>query len=271
MILSQLRKNRIVLLLIAGVCYSFFDAFSFSTGASDPASGLPPNGTCSKCHSGATNAGPGRIAINAPTSYIAGQTYPIEITVTQSGMPKFGFQATAVNSQNQFVGKFDTTGSAGKCQLVFNDISLITHTRQSHTLNSVGSATYRFMWKAPNWGTGSVKFYVAAIASNNDFLMTDDSVMATTHSIAETVVGISDRSFQSKVYPTINDGNFLVEFDEVGLTELSVFDVNGKKQAAAFFTKEISIKLPEHCKNGVYFLLLKNGNRESIQKIIVLK
>lgn len=267
---SLITKSKAAICFCFVVFYSFFDGFSFSGGPTDPATGLPPHGNCSKCHSGITNAGPGQIILNIPSSYIPGNVYPIEVKVIQRGTPKFGFQATIVNSQNLFVGQFDTTGSDGKCQLVFNDTTLITHTNQSHRLNGPDSAVYTFLWKAPIASIGQVKMFVSAVGANNDFLMGDDSVISTTATIPVFTSSVAENQLNFKLYPTINAGNFVIELPSERNSELTILNANGQLVSKRKLSGVSRVEVIESLENGVYWAVIRYNSEMVTRKFFVI-
>lgn len=139
--------------------------------------GLPPYGTagvpgtnnCNACHAGALNSGPAirTITFNGNpnlTSYNPGQEYTIIVTISQAGMSRFGFQMAARTPSNQAAGMF-----------VSNHFT--TDVNWDHISHASGATIpfpfaglrkWSFVWQAPGPGTGTVSFYMSAVAANGN-------------------------------------------------------------------------------------------------------
>jgi hypothetical protein len=130
--------------------------------------------TCAhtSCHTGTANAREGLITTTVPvTGYLAGETYLITVTITEPGITKFGFQASAQNFDGDAMGEI----------LVINDIETketgggkyITH--KSTGTAGVDTRSWVFNW-TPEESSGDVGFYVAVNASNDSGNATGDRI-----------------------------------------------------------------------------------------------
>jgi hypothetical protein len=144
-----------------------------TTGCNDPANGCH--------HDAASSAGASVTLTGVPTSYKAGQVYPLTITVTDPTMvaaPGFtanaGFQVVAVNpalganAGATNIGTFTaTTGTK------INTTSTASSNGPSRVIHSVqkplANATWTFNWTAPAaGGPANVVFYYSVVVGDGD-------------------------------------------------------------------------------------------------------
>jgi len=146
-----------------------------STGAVQGASGAPGETTCTDCHGGTANSGSGRVQIivaNGATSYTPGQTYRLRVVLQDPGARRWGFSLTP-RASNQGSRGLGTLSNAGNAHMrVAPDTSAgtqyITHTVTGTRTNQADQAEWEFDWTAPATADGSVTFYVAGNATNNN-------------------------------------------------------------------------------------------------------
>ncbi|MBX7227652.1 MAG: hypothetical protein K1X55_16580, partial [Chitinophagales bacterium] len=135
--------------------------------------GAPSENTCAKsgCHNSyPANSGTGSILISSdiPASgYVPGTTYNISVTVAQTGVSLFGFDLVALNPGGNSTGTLVITNAAST-QLITdaNGRINITHTNGGGASNN--SKVFNFNWTAPSPGVGTVTFYSAGNATNNN-------------------------------------------------------------------------------------------------------
>ena len=156
-------------------------ALVWGNASGPPANRSGLNGiTCSTsgCHDDVpANTGPGSVLIGGlPLEWSPNTTYPLTVTVDQSGQSLFGFQLTAVDSGGGQAGAF-TAASGMK---VDNDLvggNAIEHIEHSFPKPGGGTATFSFDWTAPtSVATGNVRFNVAGNAANGNFSSSGDFV-----------------------------------------------------------------------------------------------
>jgi PKD repeat protein len=147
---------------------------ALTNAAGPPAgyTGAPINSNCTSCHTGSViTSGTGWNAITLTSTipaggYCAGTTYTITLSYTQTGITKYGFQATALNSSNTMAGSF--IAGFGTSTQSSGGISYINQNSSGNTFAS-GTASWTFSWTAPSsTSTGTVTFYVALNAANNN-------------------------------------------------------------------------------------------------------
>jgi hypothetical protein len=202
-----------------------------SSNASGPGgnrTGSPgSSGNCSGCHSNAQVSGSVDILVkdlngNVVTSYIPNTKY--NITVNSSGnSSKYGFQFTAMNSNNQKVG---TYGSAPSKTSVYNSgqAQIWGHTSPATTSQS---AIWTIEWTSPAAGSGDITMYTASVISNGnnsesgDFVATKN--MKLTESPTNNTVKISMNDFH--VY--FDQNNSVITANQE-LKRVLVWDYSGK-------------------------------------------
>ncbi|MGE5176128.1 MAG: choice-of-anchor V domain-containing protein [Hyphomicrobiales bacterium] len=137
--------------------------------------GAPSENTCRTCHSGTLNDGVATFELrNLPAAYMPGETYSLTVSLRRTGMARWGFSLTSLrDSDNAFAGSLSTGGSA---LLLIQSKSSRDYISQTTDFGSndgtyadwTGGVTWTFDWTAPPAGTGTVTFYAAGVAANND-------------------------------------------------------------------------------------------------------
>ena len=124
-------------------------------------------GTCSNCHSGGDPTG-GSISLSgAPSSYEAGVTYPLTLTLISPSANFGGFQIVATNSSSNLqVGTFSVTPGETKL-LTGGGADAGRLVQSSAKAFSTGSVSWSFDWIAPSSGAPvNVEFYFAGNAAD---------------------------------------------------------------------------------------------------------
>ena len=122
--------------------------------------GAPGENTCYFCHTAyLENSGPGSITVTSSggTAYAPGGNYLITVTVTQSAIPKYGFQMTALNGANLRAGTFSP--------VINTDTFLVggRHYIEHNGANSTG--VWMIPWQAPQTNVGDITFYATGVAA----------------------------------------------------------------------------------------------------------
>ena len=132
--------------------------------------------SCHLCHlDNPINARGGAVKLDGiPPAFIAGQTYPITVTISREGLRRGGFEIAARFASGKQKGK-----QAGKWKpldarvqlipgAVDNVLTFVQHNLSGSRVPATGANTWTIEWTAPTAATDSVQFNVAANASNND-------------------------------------------------------------------------------------------------------
>lgn len=193
-----MKRKFIYALFVAGLGTALLQSHSGGRAATQNAdslgSPLTSGLTCANCHTGGS-FGTVTSAIqildngNPVTEYTPGQTYTLQVTVSNSaGSPsRYGSQTVALLSNNTQAGSLSSVTSGG------TQISTITHsgTVAQYLEQGPGSNTtgvFSSSWTAPTSGSGSVTFYSMGIAANGSSNSNDNASATTTLSITEAVV-----------------------------------------------------------------------------------
>ncbi len=156
--------------------------------------GSPGELTCIDCHGDfSANTGGGSITITntgmTNWQYTPGQTYPITVTVARTGSSIFGLGVECLTAANANAGTLVITNSAST-QIKNATVSGVSRANVVHQLNgglASNSKSFTFNWTAPPAGTGTVKFYYAGIAGNNNGNESGDYVYNNFQSVTELV------------------------------------------------------------------------------------
>ena len=132
---------------------------------------------CTGCHSGTLNSGSGSISMSGFTSYYPGGSYTLTLDV--SGTTKHGFQVTSARASSNTTAAGSFTSGTGYGVATQGSFSYARHSSTS----SLGS--WSISWTAPSTALGSVTFYGAGVAANNNFGTTGDQVYAGTYTVTQ--------------------------------------------------------------------------------------
>jgi hypothetical protein len=196
-----------VLAGLALVSDSHFIPIVSSNSAGPPPlfTGAPGEMLCNQCH--VRHDGPGQMHINAPSTYVPGQTYPIRVTHTTTDPTRlrWGFELTAVAGLAPGGSFADTTPFT---QLQFHDGGrvYVEHNLAGTFAGQPNGAEWTFNWVAPAEDLGPVTFYAAGDQADNDGTEQGDQIYTAT-AIAQPVQTAA-RNF---------------DYDGDGLCDISIF------------------------------------------------
>ncbi|HKB65075.1 MAG TPA: choice-of-anchor V domain-containing protein, partial [Pyrinomonadaceae bacterium] len=165
-------------------------ARAFSSGPPAGYTGAPGEEpeACAECHVPA-DAGTGHISINAPQTYVPGQTYPITVTHTNPDPSRirWGFELTVLDTSDETAGNLQTLD--GLTQVLNNAgpggaRQYIEHTAAGTFIGQQNTASWTFNWTAPATDIGVVTFYAAGNQANNDGNTSGDYIYKTFVSVA---------------------------------------------------------------------------------------
>ena len=137
------------------------DSRAFPDGAPWGAANPQAEQDCAACHFGTEPvlASDALVIHGLPGNFEAGVTYDLAITLEDPSIVIAGFQLIA-QAAEQDVGTF--TASAEDVEFIGWSIRSIAPLRMS------GRAVWEFQWRAPEKIGGTIEFYVAASAANDD-------------------------------------------------------------------------------------------------------
>ncbi len=129
----------------------------------------------------------GAFTIQAPDGYEPGMTYMIRVDLSQEGRMRWGFQLTVLDELLQPAGTFAATDANTRVQdfsLILNtDRQYIAHTLAGTAAGQANGNSWTFDWTAPASDVGSVTFYAAGNAANNDETSGGDYIYTTTATV----------------------------------------------------------------------------------------
>lgn len=259
----------------------------FSFGVLEPNgiagyTGAPGEGTCTSCHSGAVNSGPGSVSISAvpdfSTGYTPGQDYVVSLTILEAGRSLFGFDVVALDSLNTNAGTLAVTNTTKTRMQVSGGRTNITHRTNGGA--SANSHTFDFKWAAPAVANAhKVTFYASAMAANKNGGTGGDNVYSSTLSLQPIINSAVTKSVLSAdwtVAPNPATDQLLLSYSLRTATDVSVrvIGLDGKivyTQAlgnAAAGTQTLRIPLNEiHA--GLYYVALSAGNMTFTKTVLV--
>lgn len=220
--------------------------------------------TCSTnggCHnSSSAPASQDMISTNVPSNgYAPGSGYDITINISDEGTSVWGFEMMAEDKNGLPVGAFSNNSQVN---------SLNSGLRATHKFASSSSSdaqTWIANWTAPASGTGSVTFYVSAMAANGNGNNRGDRVFIDTISITEnTSANIAElENFQINLYPNPATQKIVITGYENTSSNIKVINSMGKTVMSGLFKNALNIS---ELASGTYYLKIIENNRVFIKK-----
>ena len=273
----------LVVLLCAAIVMSF-DILS-SNGKAGKTGSLGET-DCTTCHTGTVNSGTGSVVITSPDligwAYSPGQTYTINVTVTQASVPLFGFGFEALDASGANAGTLVITNTTATQIKTFtvapNSRNNVVHKTDGGL--STGSHTFSFNWTAPLTNIGTVTFYVAGLAADNDGGITGDYTYKTSQVVtfASEIKLIKTEEIEISIYPNpvIENATITYKLIENSSIEIELVSITGKVIPLYFNEKEISgehtynLLLNNSVVKGLYFLNVNINERKFTEKVFVM-
>lgn len=249
-----------------------------ANGAAAGKTGAPGEQNCTSCHAGSALDGSSENILTVlqgatpVTTYIPGQTYTVALAMA-SNPAKKGFQATALSSTNAMAGTF-TAGSN-------TSVNGTTKKYANHTSTSNTSAIvlWGWSWTAPSSDVGPVTFYVATNKANNNGNDNGDAIYLSQHVIGSSAGLVEDSKVEMNFSAGYNPLNkqLTLSFDALngGDFTLNLVDINGRTVYYQSIGKAIEgenkhiVTLPDHLKEGMYFVNCFVGNRPMSAKVML--
>jgi len=149
--------------------------------------GAPGEGTCTGCHyTFPLNSGAGKVEITGlPASYTPGQIYAVTVTVTHPTARAWGFELTALDS-NETSSTVGTLTVSNTTTTLKRDSSAsgqqrtyLSHSEDGIAQGKPNSNSWSFTWTAPTSAVGDITFYAVGNAANNQVTPEDDYIYTT--------------------------------------------------------------------------------------------
>lgn len=245
----------------------FNPASGNSTGAPAGFTGSPADGnTCatSGCHSGGSVTPKGFISSNIPADgYIAGETYSITLDIDEAGRNGFGFSLTAEDNASAKAGSF-----VANDETQANGINSAWVTHRFNSRAGTDGRSWVADWVAPAAGTGSVTFYAAINAANNDGGTGGDIIYtanATFNEAASSSILKQDQPESLSFYP--NPAESFIRFTNIEALQIRIFDLNGRLAAQYFNFSSQQLDISS-LNSGLYFIEIEDQKHSFRKKLI---
>lgn len=264
-----MKTKKTILLSLAALVALGLMSFGILEAAGWPDyTGSPADGgaDCTSCHAdNVVNTGGGSVTITSSPSftlgkYIPGADYTISVTVVKTGQTAFGFGFEALKASNADGGTLASINSGSQMMAGVNATNMV----QNGVGIGTGTFTFTFKWTAPIATTGTVTFYAAGNATNEDGQTTGDYVYTTSLIVNEdTSIGIESFNSDSdiKVYPTPASDNVFIKNSSNENLNIVMYDLSGK---VALISDGISARnntiAVQDMPNGTYILKANNQN-----------
>ena len=196
---STASKKISAILAVVALALVFSVPQSNPVGASsgDPPTGRtgapPSEGTCFDCHNDFTDNDPSFALFDLykddfTTTYAPGDTIPMVIASGSTGMTRWGFEVTALNSGNTAAGTFIDDGTYDRARFAGGRY-YVGHTDNYGSDGTfpgqANAAVWYFQWVAPAAGAGTITFYFSGVAADNDNTNGGDYVRTKTLALTE--------------------------------------------------------------------------------------
>lgn len=173
---SNLNKIKaIILMLFVTLSVSFYFTSDFSVNNTIASIGGPPAGNtgapgetnCTNCHN--ANGQTGQFSIIAPTNYLPGQTYTIQVrhATADTSRSVWGFELTSLTGTNVAAGTF-TNSTANTRTRTANSRNYVEQNSVGAYSGQIGEAIWSFDWTAPATNVGAVTMYASGLQGDNN-------------------------------------------------------------------------------------------------------
>lgn len=250
-----------------------------SSGGIAGVTGSPGETTCANCHSGGggtTTASISATPAFTGNQYNPGQTYTINVTVTNTSFTKFGFDAEVLTLSSTNSGTI-TTALSGVQFLNSGSRKNATHTAPK--TGAGGTATFSFVWVAP--ASGTTKIFAAGNAVNGDGSTGGDKAGSASLILTPNATGIAENTSHTShplsVFPNPVSGDLRMQYTLLGdgKVKAALFDLSGREVEVLFSEYQqtglhtISATIPEGTAAGLYMLKLSLNGNDYAQHLLI--
>jgi|GEM_PF-1049338 len=233
-------KKRIQVLAV--ILFSASVAYAKITGPDAGYTDAPGDlGNCTACHDTyeIPNVGPGSVNLSgAPAIYTPGQQYTLSVTVQQNNRHRFGFQLTALDQTGNRAGTLAPTSSDSQLnpETGAGGRQYIEHTQIGTTATGASSRTWVISWTAPSTDIGTVSFWFAGNAANDDDTNQGDYIY-TKHVSSDSPSSHVTVSFESQpgglVLPA--GSQYMISWSVTGISNIDNVEVRYSSDDGATF------------------------------------
>jgi hypothetical protein len=243
------------------------DIVNFSSNPNLGLTGAPGEANCTQCHSGSTQSAAGNVNLTAPSEYMVGQTYNIEIGVIGNAVN--GFEMTILDGNGIKAGSLTAGGLS----------SVASSGGKEYIRHSTKTGFWTFTWTAPAADMGDLTAYYAVAKTDNGGTSSNDVIYLGQHVIASaTTNGVSDYEKQDTKINMFFNGNSEELVVKYNLTkkaniQLNISDLSGKLIKTtdlgqkSFGPHTENIDLTDVQAEGIYFVSLFVNNNVYNRKV----
>ncbi|MDG1045276.1 MAG: T9SS type A sorting domain-containing protein [Bacteroidia bacterium] len=267
-VFKMIKRNTKLNIAILSVLAVFFMSNRGGSPGGRSGSTSDNGATCSTnggCHNSSSAPAPqNMISTNVPSNgYAPGSSYDITINVSDGGTSVWGFEMMAEDENGTPVGTFLNNSQVN---------SLNSGLRVTHKFASSSSSdeqTWVANWTAPASGTGSVTFYVSAMAANGNGNNRGDKVFIDTISIAEnTSANIADlENWNINLYPNPTTQKISIDGYTNINSKLKVINQTGKVMMEVNFNNSLDVSA---LSKGTYYLKIYENDRVFMKRFTKL-
>lgn len=184
----MIRKIAIIVFTIILSMITYY-SMTYPYGPPVETTNAPSESNCTSCHSGSlitSGSNWNNISLTSNftgNGYIPDSTYTIKISHSQSGISKWGFEATVLDANNKKVGTLSASGRVQKSSSSSLSREYVLQTSSGTSSTGTNSTDWSFTWKAPSKNVGNLKFYFCVLAANSDNTSSGDNVYAKSYSL----------------------------------------------------------------------------------------
>jgi hypothetical protein len=212
---------------------------AYSTGPPDGYAGDPPNyNNCTSCHNSfPPNSGDGTLnLLNLPGKYVPEQEYTIFVFLKDTLGLRWGFEMTVIDSTGFQAGEMINTDNTVQISQGSGNLrDYAKHTSIGTFPGQQDSAIWELKWTAPIQGTGTVYFYLAGNAANNNGVPSGDYIYTKQFTIPESTLALKEknslsRGFNFNIYPNPASKRIQVVFNlgNPSKVRIKLIDVSGR-------------------------------------------
>ena len=202
-------------------------------------SGAPGEVSCTGCHSGSSNTGPGTINYqigNGTNAYSPNELYTIIFVMDEEEVNQFGFQTVALKaSNNSNAGTFSLTDEENTRLMSGMGRTYVGHTVCGADVDPPGSIQWSFNWQAPDSDVGNINFYLSSLATNHNHSTSGD----------HTYTQVITMSYNDLVLGDLDGNGTINILDVVMLVNivLGVLDPTSQQEISADINVDSSINI----------------------------
>lgn len=272
--------RRLLFFGLLGIIFIVTTAFIITSGGIAGATGSPGEGNCSGCHSGGTGTtaiGLGFMPAIVANQFVPGQTYTINVMVSNPSFLRFGFGCEILTPANT---------NAGIMTAPFFGVKLLnsglrTNAVQSAPFIGTSPGTFQFLWVAPTTGTANI--YIAGNAVDGTGGTSGDrpSSSFSLSLTADLSAGVNEATLSGisglNVYPNPIKSEFRISYNliENSNVKVALYTIQGQEIAEISNENQtagnhlLEAALPTDLAKGVYFVKLSVNGKQAAQRLII--